>query len=102
MRKYLFASVALGATLALAPLTLATAASAVPATVTIDECYAGGGYPGGVYNSAGQALCKSGTYDGVPFDHDPMQAWCEDGYHVVVPYPSPPQCVPNVPTATRA
>ncbi|MFJ4920112.1 hypothetical protein [Streptomyces sp. NPDC088725] len=102
MHKHLFASVALGATLALAPLALATSASAAPATVTKEECSAGGGYTGGGYNSAGQALCKGGTYDGVPFDHDPAQGWCEDGYHLVVPYPSPPQCVPNIPNARTA
>ncbi len=98
MRK-LLAGAALGALLAVAPLAAATSASAdTPTTVTADQCFNSGGYFGG-YNSEGKAFCLDGPYDGIPFDHDPLQGDCPDGQHIVLIYLQGLGCGPDIPNS---
>jgi hypothetical protein len=98
MRR-LLAVAALGAALAVAPVTAGNAfADDQPATVTPDACYAAGGYFGG-YNSDGKAFCVDGTYDGVPFDHDPLQGFCPDGQDMAWAYLEGFVCTPDVPNS---
>ncbi|MCX4750307.1 hypothetical protein OG455_33175 [Kitasatospora sp. NBC_01287] len=103
MRHRLLATMALGTSLALAPLT-ATAASAAtaaapataPTTVTADQCFNNGGYFGG-YNANAQAFCTEGIYNGIPFDKDPNQGWCPTGQHIYFVYLKGLFCTVDVP-----
>lgn len=104
MRHRLIAALTVGAALTIAPVALASSASAAPSasaassTVAPDDCFAAGGFFGG-YNSAGQAYCSQGTYDGVPFDHDPLQGSCPDGQHMAWVYLKGFVCTPNIPNS---
>ncbi|MDI5969823.1 hypothetical protein POF50_010830 [Streptomyces sp. SL13] len=106
MRHRLLAVMAIGASLAFAPLVAATAAVAAPApattaataptTVTADECFDNGGYFGG-YNSDAKAFCVDGIYNGIPFDVDPQQGWCPDGQHMTFVYLEGIECTVDLP-----
>ncbi|GAA1912638.1 hypothetical protein [Streptantibioticus ferralitis] len=97
MRHRLLATMAMGASLAIAPMATATAAVATtPTTVAADQCFNNGGFFGG-YNSAGKAFCERGVYNGIPFDKDPNQGWCPDGQHIVFRYLQGLFCVPDLP-----
>ncbi|WP_329570690.1 hypothetical protein [Kitasatospora sp. NBC_01266] len=105
MRHRILATLAAAASLAIAPLaaagaadaaTPATATASAPTTVTADQCFDNNGFFGG-YNSAGQAFCTGGVYNGIPFDKDPNQAWCPTGQHVVMEYLQGLFCAPDVP-----
>ncbi|MDH6117487.1 hypothetical protein [Kitasatospora sp. GAS204B] len=99
MRHRILATLAAGATLALAPMaTAAASAATTPTTVTADQCFNNHGFYGG-YNSAGKAFCSGGSYNGIPFDKDPGQAWCPDGQHIVFRYLEGLFCVPDVPNS---
>jgi len=98
MRR-LLAIAALGAAFVVTPVAAGSAfADSRPTTVTPDACYAAGGYFGG-YNSDGKAFCVEGTYDGVPFDHDPLQGNCPDGQHIVFVYLQGLACGPDIPNS---
>lgn len=96
MRHRLLATVALGATLTLAPLMTASNAFADESTVTPDQCFSSGGFFGG-YDSTGHAFCLGGPYDGMLFDKDPLQGPCADGYHLTLVYLGGWVCSPNIP-----
>ncbi|WP_370076599.1 hypothetical protein [Streptacidiphilus sp. MAP12-16] len=88
---------AMAVTLSIAPVATATAAvAAAPTTVTADQCFNNGGFFGG-YNSAARAYCSGGIYNGIPFDKDPGQGWCLNGYHLVFRYLEGLFCVPDLP-----
>jgi hypothetical protein len=97
MRHPLLAVMAMGASLAIAPVAAATTAvAATPTTVTAEQCFSNGGFFGG-YNSAAQAYCSRGVYNGIPFDKDPGQGWCPNGQHLVFRYLEGMFCTPNLP-----
>ncbi|WP_158575869.1 hypothetical protein [Streptomyces corynorhini] len=98
MRKKIAMGLAIGAGLLATLASPASAATAAQASVTYQVCYEGGGSMSG-YDATGVRHCVGGAQDGAVLSPDPLQAWCQDGYHLEFRYLSGLFCVPNVPAA---
>ncbi|GAA2552954.1 hypothetical protein GCM10010435_24130 [Winogradskya consettensis] len=71
-------------------------ALAAPEPVTYETCWQAGGAMT-TYDAAGVRHCAGGTYDGAVLNPDPVQGWCQDGYHIVFVYLQGLFCRPNLP-----
>lgn len=97
MRKRTAVGLAAGVALLGAVAGPASAATAAEQeTVTYEMCYDAGGKMTG-YDADGHRHCEGGTYNGAVLNPDPIQGWCEEGYHMEFRYLQGLFCMPNVP-----